>query len=100
MVENTPASSWASWAEYATSSGLKNNCPMSGPLYDDVRFDPLSGERDGKYFVVTLDSPHERAKWVLTNLLPLLLILLHSRGCTTDVWGMNEKFACRCHLFR
>ena len=46
---------------------FKNNCPMSGPLYDDVRFDPLSGERDGKYFVVTLDSPHERAKWVLST---------------------------------
>lgn len=46
---------------------FKNNCPASGPLYDDVRFDPLSGERNGKYFVISLDSPHERAKWVLTT---------------------------------
>ena len=44
---------------------FKNNCPLDGPLYDDVRFDPLSGERDGKYFLVTLDSPHERLKWSL-----------------------------------
>lgn len=46
---------------------FKNNCPAYGPLYDDVRFEPLSGERGGQYFVVTLDSPHERAKWVLTT---------------------------------
>ena len=44
---------------------FKNNCPVAGPLYDDVRFEPLSGERGGKYFLVSLDSPHERAKWTL-----------------------------------
>ena len=44
---------------------FKNNCPVCGPLYDDVRFEPLSGERNGKYFIVTKDSPHETAKWAL-----------------------------------
>ena len=44
---------------------FKNNCPMSGPLYDDVRFEPLTGERDGKYFVVSLSSPHETSRWTL-----------------------------------
>ena len=44
---------------------FKNNCPVYGPLYDDVRFEPLSGERDGTYFVISLDSPHEQMKWAL-----------------------------------
>lgn len=46
---------------------FKNNCPLDGPLYDDVRFEPLSEKRNGQYFVVTLDSPHERAKWTLVT---------------------------------
>lgn len=42
-----------------------NNCPVVGGLYDEARFVPLSGVRDGKYFVVSLDSPHESKKWAL-----------------------------------
>ena len=44
---------------------FKNNCPVVGGLYDDVRFEPLSGDRDGKYFVVSLDSLHESLRWTL-----------------------------------
>ncbi|WP_243898616.1 hypothetical protein [Intestinimonas butyriciproducens] len=44
---------------------FKNNCPAVGGLYDDVRFEPLSGDRDGKYFVVSLDSPYESLRWTL-----------------------------------
>lgn len=44
---------------------FKNNCPLNGTLYDDVRFEPLSGERGGKYFVVSMDNPHELIKWTL-----------------------------------
>lgn len=46
---------------------FKENCPAVGPLYGDVRFHPLSGESGGKYFLATLDSPHERTKWSLTT---------------------------------
>ena len=44
---------------------FKNNALTSGQMYDDVRFEPLEGERNGKYFLVSLDSPHERKKWSL-----------------------------------
>ena len=44
---------------------FKNNCPLCGPLYDDVRFEPLSSERGGKYFVVSKDSPYENEEWAL-----------------------------------
>ena len=44
---------------------FKNNCPLNGPLYDDVRFEPLEGERCGRYFVVSLNYPYEKQKWTL-----------------------------------
>ena len=44
---------------------FKNNCPMMGDLYDDVRFEPLTGERNGKYFLVVKDCPYEQSRWVL-----------------------------------
>ena len=44
---------------------LKNNCPLKGPLYDDVRFEPLDDERNGRYFLVLHNSPWEKQRWVL-----------------------------------
>lgn len=46
---------------------FKNNALTSGPLYDDVRFEPLSGKRDGNYFLISLDHPGEKGKWALTT---------------------------------
>ena len=44
---------------------LKNNCPLGLPLFDDVRFEPLAGERDGRYFLVLCKSPREKHRWAL-----------------------------------
>ena len=44
---------------------FRNNGTDSLLSYDDVRFEPLVGERNGKYFLVILDSPYERFKWTL-----------------------------------
>ena len=44
---------------------FRNNGTDSPLTYDDVRFEPLIGERNGKYFVIILDSPYERFKWAL-----------------------------------
>ena len=47
---------------------FKNNCPMAGPLYDDVRFEPLSGEREGKYFVITHERHNLRSDFCLYDI--------------------------------
>lgn len=45
---------------------FKNNCPLVGNLYDDVRFAFV--ENGENHFVISVDSPHEDSKYAIYDI--------------------------------
>lgn len=44
---------------------FKNNCPMAGPLYDDIRI----GDSEGNLFVIARDDERNEHKWTVYSYL-------------------------------
>ena len=71
---------------------FKNNCPVYGPLYDDVRFEPLDRDKRSElYFLVALDDKRRDRKYTVISLRSDCKIELESDELA-DIWDFINNW--------
>lgn len=71
---------------------FKNNCPLSGPLYDDVRFVPFDRDKRSElYFLVALDDKRQDYRYTVISLRSNCKIELESDE-RKDVWDFINNW--------